>query len=220
MRTACRLALVLAVFAAGAAVLHLAPSVRSAVEPVSLYGLPTSLGAWSSVEGAPEEALPTDPAEKLAVRRTYRNGDQVAWVSVALFTGQNDEARRPSINKIHSQRAVSLVEPLAVTASLNGPASPPVALPAKAIHQGSQELVLVYWHQIGRRTFGSEYRFRLALSRQILFARAADSVLVRIAVPGGNAPAQARALDTASTLAPLLYSAVNDSLAAWAEGKR
>ena len=83
--------MILLLFAASAVVLHRPPTVKGATNPVSLFGLPMTLGAWSGAEGAPVEILPVDPNEKLSVRRTYRKGGQLAWVSVALFVGQDVE---------------------------------------------------------------------------------------------------------------------------------
>lgn len=219
MRLGWRLGVTLLLFALGALALHMPLSMQDGVRPSSLYALPVTLGTWTSADGAPEETLPVDPNERSAVRRTYRNGSQVALVSVALFAGQNSEARRASVNKIYPQKNVSLIQPLSLTVPLNGPSASPVALPAVALHQNSQRLVVVYWHQIGRQTFGSEYRFRLALVREILFARRGDSILVRIAVPGTDPSGIAEALATVSTLAPLLYTAMNDAMTAWAAGK-
>lgn len=216
MRIAWRLGVTLALFALGALALYMPLSVKAAVEPAALHALPATLGAWTGVDGAPEEALPSDPNERLAVRRTYRNGRQVAWVSIALFSGQNNEARRASINKIYPQRGVSLIEPLPLTVALQGPSVSPVALSAVVVHLDSQPLVVVYWYQIGRRTFGSEFRFRLALTREILFARRADSILVRIAAPVMGPSGTAQALETVSALTPLLSTAMNDSVTAWA----
>jgi EpsI family protein len=219
VRIGWRLGVTLVLFGLGALALNMPVSVKGAVEPVSLHAVPVTLGTWTGTDGAPEEALPSDPNEKAAVRRTYRSGSQVAWVSIALFVGQNNDARRASINKIYPQRNVSLIQPLRITVSLDGPAASPVALPVVAIHQESQRLVVVYWHQIGRQSFGNEYRFRLALTREILFAHRADSILVRIAAPGSDRSGTAQALETVSALAPLLYSAMNESIMALAAGR-
>lgn len=219
MRTGWRLGVILILFAAGAVVLRVAPPVTGAVNPVSLYAIPLTLGTWVGAEGVPDEILPPDPNEKISVRRTYRNGDHLAWVSVALFVRQDDDARRASINKIYPQRGASLIEPVSFAAPLNGSAAGPVTLPAVIVHQDSRRLLVAYWHQIDRQTFGGEYRFRLALTREILFARRADSILVRIAVPGTDRSGIAQALESVSTLAPLLYTAMNDSIPAWAAGK-
>ncbi len=220
MKIGWRLAVTLMLFGLGALALNMPLSVQGTVEPASLHALPSTLGSWTGTDGIPEEYLPSDPNEKSAVRRTYRNGPQIAWVSIALFAGQNNDARRASVNKIYPQRNVSLIEPLSLTAPLNGPSVSSVALPAVALHQqDAQQLVVVYWHQIGRQTFGSEYRFRLALTREILFARRADSILVRIAVPGTDRSGNAQALETVSSLATLLYAGMNDSITVRAAGK-
>ena len=219
MRIGWRLAVTLVLFALGALALNMPVSVKGTVEPASLHAVPATLGAWTGADGAPEETLPSDPNEKSAVRRTYRNGSQVAWVSIALFVGQNNDARRASVNKIYPQRSVSLIQPLRITVPLNGPSASPVALPVVAVHQESQRLVVVYWHQIGRQSFGNEYRFRLALTREILFARRADSILVRIAAPGSDRSGIAQALETVSALAPLLYAAMNDTIMTLSAGR-
>lgn len=203
-----RLGVTLLLFAAGAAVLHMTPAVTSAMNPVSLYALPTVLGAWSGADGVPEEILPLDPNEKMSVRRTYRDGDRIAWVSVALFVGQDDDARRASVNKIYPQRAVSLIEPVSLNVPLNGSKESPSALSAVIIHQDSRRLLVAYWHQIGGRVYGNEYRFRFALMRDLIFARRADALLVRIALPVGSDGPAREGLDTVGPLAASLYAAL------------
>ena len=206
MRAGWRLGVTLSLFASVAGVLHFAPPVRGAVQPVSLYGLPTTLGAWTGADGAPEEALPSDPNEKVSVRRTYHSGNHLAWVSVALFVAQDDETRRASVNKIYPQRGVSLIQPLPLTVVLNGPSASPIALPAVVVHQGPQRLIVVYWHQIGNQVYGNEYRFRLALMRDIIFARRADALLVRIATSAYSQSEVADSLAALARLAPPLYA--------------
>jgi len=83
MRTGWRLGVILVLFAASALVLHRVPAVKGATNPVSLFALPMTLGAWAGAEGVPEEILPVDPNEKLSVRRTYRTGGQLAWADPA-----------------------------------------------------------------------------------------------------------------------------------------
>ena len=206
MRTGWRLGVTLILFAAGAVVLHMAPPVKGAVNPVSLYAVPMTLGTWVGAEGVPEEILPSDPNEKVSVRRTYRNGNHLAWVSVALFVGQDDDARRASINKIYPQRGASLIEPVSFAVVLNGSAAGPITLPAVIVHQDSRRFLVAYWHQIGNRVYGNEYRFRLALMRDVIFARRADALLVRIAIPAGPAAQVADDLAVVAGLAPSVYA--------------
>jgi len=200
-----RLSVILLLFAATAAVLYLAPPVRSATNPVSVYAVPATLGSWSGGDGAPEEILPVDPNERISVRRTYHSGDHVAWVSVALFVGQDNESHRASINKIYPQRSVSRIESVAFAAPLNGPAASPIALPAVIIHQDARQLLVAYWHQIGARVYGSEYGFRLALMRNIVWARRDDSMLIRIATPVSPTPQGAMDRAMVERLAAELY---------------
>ena len=89
MRLGWRLGVILMLCAATTVVLYLAPPVRSATNPVSVYAVPATLGSWSGSDGVPEEILPVDPNERVSLRRTYHSGDHVAWVSVALFVGQD-----------------------------------------------------------------------------------------------------------------------------------
>ena len=206
MRTGWRLALILALFAGSAAVLYLAPPVTSAVNPVAVYAVPTKLGSWSGVEGVPEEILPLDPNERASVRRTYRDGDRIAWISVALFTGQAQAARQSSINRIFPDRSVSRIEPVSFAAKLNGAAASSIVLPAVIIHQDSRKLLVAYWHQIGPHVYGSEYDFRLALMRDMVLARRADSMLIRIATPVGPTPQLAMDLTMVECLASGLHA--------------
>jgi EpsI family protein len=210
VRVGWRLGVVLVLLGVAAGVLHMPRPVTSAVNPASLFVVPPSVGAWTSVDGVAEDILPLDPNEKLSVRRTYRRGSQVVWVSVALFVGQNDETRQASINKIYPQRNVSLVERLPVTVSLSTPPTGSVKIPAVLVHQESRELLVAYWHQIGNRIFGNEYRFRLALMRGLLFERRVDTLLVRIAAPAGRELSTADALAAVSELGFAVHAALSE----------
>jgi EpsI family protein len=210
VRVGWRLGVTLILFAASAAVLHMAPPVKGAVNPVSLYAIPMTLGTWVGAEGVPEEILPPDPNEKVSVRRTYRDGDHLAWVSVAQFVGQDDDARRASINKIYPQRGASLIEPVSFAARLNGSAAGPITLPAVIVHQDSRRLLVAYWHQIGNRVYGNEYRFRIALMRDVIFTRRAETLLVRIATPAGPAAQVADDLAVVAGLATSVYAVLGE----------
>ena len=208
MRLSWRLGVTLILLAGAGAILYIAPPVKGAVSPVSLYALPVVLGEWSGADGVPDEVLPPDPNEKLSVRRNYHHGQKVAWVSVALFVGQQDEARRASINKIYPQRNVSLIEPVSLSVSLNGSATTRITLPGVIVHQDSRRLLVVYWHQIGREVYGNEYRFRFALMRDLILARRGDALLVRIALPASADRPVHEDLLTARELALALYAAI------------
>lgn len=209
MRTGWRLPVILILFAATAAGLYMAPPVTSAMNPVSVYAVPARLGSWTGADGVPEDILPVEPNERVSVRRTYHSGDHVAWVSVALFVGQDREVRRASINRIYPQRSVSRIEPVSFAAPMHGPATSPITLPAVIIHQDSRQLLVAYWHQIGVHVYGSEYGFRIALMRDIVLARRADSMLIRIAVPTGPRPQLAMDLAMVGRLAAELYATFN-----------
>jgi EpsI family protein len=212
MRVGWRLGVTLILFGATAVVLHMAPPVTGTVNPVFLYAFPPTLGAWSGADGVPEEILPADPHEKAAIRRTYRNGNRVVWLSAALFAGQNDEARRASVNKIYPQRNVSLVEPVSVTVPLSGSALGLIRIPAVIIHQDSRALLVAYWQQIGSEVYGNEYRFRLAQMRGMIFARRADTLLVRIATPVDPERPWADHVAVMADLAPAVYAALGQEI--------
>src|SRR5207244_9806033 len=158
---------------------HTSRPVRGSVNAVSPSALPETLGVWSGIDGVPRDTLPTYPNAKLSVRRTYRQGAQVAWVSVALFVGQEDETRRASVNKIYPRRNVSLPEPAPAAVVLAVSPGSPHRLPAVIVHQESRRLLVAYWHQMGRRVYANEYRYRLALMSDLIFRRRSDALLVR-----------------------------------------
>ena len=171
-----RLIAVLALLVLAAGAIVLTPRVRECPRAAPLEGLPTILAGWTDADGIPDETLPIDPSEVAAVRRTYRSGPRVAWVSVALFTRQDDPERRASINRIYPEQDVSRVERAAL----------PTASPrpnAVVVSRRDRRVVVAYWYQIAGQTYASETRFRLALMREILLARRGDSLLARVAVP-------------------------------------
>ena len=200
-----RLGIVLGLLAAAAGVVYATPPTPEREGPGVLDGLPTTLTGWTATDGVPESLLPPDPRERAAVRRTYRSGQRIAWVSVALFTRQDDPRRRVSVNRIYPEQRVALVDPVDITVALDG--SSPTTLRARVIHRGSEQHAVVYWHQIQRRTYGSEYSFRWALMRRTLVARRGDSILVRIAVPVDQADLS-RSLGSVAEIGPPLHAAV------------
>jgi len=155
-----------------ASVGYVTPATRECASPAPLDALPAPLAGWTGVDGIPDGVLPVDASETDAMRRTYRSGRRIAWVSVALFTRQDKPDRRASINRIYPENGVSMVERVAL---------PPIA--AVVVSGPDRRFIVAHWHQIGGRMYASEYGFRLALMRNILFARRGDSLLVRIAVP-------------------------------------
>jgi len=199
-----RLAVVLGLLAMTAAVVHLTPSVRECSRPTALDDLPAALSGWSSVDAIPDGILPVDSSETAGVRRTYRSGQRVAWVSVAMFTRQDQPDRRASINRIYPEKDVSLLEAVALSLLVNGATVPVTAV---MVSGSARRFVVVYWHQIGHRMYASESRFRLALMREVAFARRGDSLLVRIAVPVGPWGVSA-SLTTTGELAPALSAAL------------
>jgi EpsI family protein len=192
MRAGRRLVVVLGLLTATAAGWYLASPVRECASAAVLDELPGTLHGWTGAEGIPDGMLPGDPSEAARVRRTYRSGRRVAWVSVALFTRQDEPDRRASINRIYPEKDVSRVERVTLP-----------RVDAALVSGADRRFLVAYWRQIGRRTYASELRFRLALMREILFARRGDSLLVRVAVPvGPDGPAEA--LATAAELTPIL----------------
>jgi EpsI family protein len=191
-----RLIAVLALLVLAAGAIVLTPRVRECPRAAPLEGLPTILAGWTDADGIPDETLPIDPSEVAAVRRTYRSGPRVAWVSVALFTRQDDPERRASINRIYPEQDVSRVE----RAALPGAGPRPNAV---VVSRRDRRIVVAYWYQIASRTYASETRFRLALMREILLARRGDSLLARVAVPvapDGIAASLASASELAAAL--------------------
>ena len=204
-----RLGVVLGLLASVVGAVHWLPPVRDREPPTLGQALPSTLGAWTATDGVPEALLPSDSHEAAAVRRTYRNGERVAWVSVALFTHQDELLRRPSVQYIYPETHVALIEPADFSMALDG--ARPTTLPARVIHRGSRQHVVVYWHQIGGRVYGSEYWYRWALVRRILLARRGESILVRIAVPLDPPQGLPRSLSVATELGPPLYAALADT---------
>jgi EpsI family protein len=200
---------VLGLLAAAGGVILLAPSVGERSGGAGLYGLPSALSGWTVAPGAPDTALPVDPNEKISVRRTYRRGDRVLWVSVALFGRQDLPDRRASLNLIYPEKNTTRIERLPFALALNGSVDSALSLPTVMVQREQQQrLLVVYWHQLGTHAYGNEYRYRLAMMRDILLDRRADMILVRIGAPLESEERPEQALALVKELAPALYAAV------------
>jgi len=204
-----RLGVVLGLLAGVVGAVHWLPPIRDREAPALSQALPSTLGAWTATDGVPEGFLPSDSHEAAAVRRTYRNGERMAWISVALFTHQDEPLRRPSVGHIYPETHVALIKRADLTMALDG--TRPTTLPARVIHRGGRQHLVVYCHQVGGRVYGSEYWYRWALVRRILLARRGDSIVVRIAVPVDPSQGLPRSLSVAAELGPPLYAALADT---------
>lgn len=209
MSSAGRLGVVLGLLASVAGAMHGLPPVRDREAPALAHVLPSTLGAWTATDGVPEAVLPLDNHEAAAIRRTYRDGQRVAWISVALFTHQDEPLRRASVQHIYPETHVARIEPADLTMALDG--RNPTTVPARLIHRGGRQHVVAYWYQIEGHAYGSDYWYRWALVRRILLDRRADSLLVRIAVPVDRAQGLSSSLSVAAELGPRLYLALADS---------
>jgi EpsI family protein len=185
----------LALLAAAAAAAHLTPDIREGALPVVTDVPPPYLPGWVSAAGAPEEVLPQDPNEKAAVRLAYRRGDQVAWVSVALFTQQDRPDQRASFNLIYPEQNVSRIERVSLPLTRSGRGTP-ISIPVVVGHAGGGSVVVAYWYHLGGEIYGSEYRYRLALMRAALWTGRVETLLVRVGtrVPGREDLARALAV--------------------------
>ena len=123
--------MVLLLMAMAFGVIAFVPPVQDGDRGFGVNAIPGSLAGWAATDGAPEDALPRDPNETVSFRRTYREGDRVAWVSVALFVRQDDPKRRASLNLVHSEANAKRIEGMRVPISLKGTADTSVTLPAK-----------------------------------------------------------------------------------------
>ncbi len=207
MRGAGRLSVLLALLAAGAMAAYLAAGVGETVSPAGLDVPPPHLPGWVSTVGAPEEVLPRDPNEKGAVRLAYQRGDQVAWISVALFTQQNKPDQRASLNLIYPERNVSRIDRVSLPLARQDRGTP-ISLPVVVGHAGSGSVVVAYWYQLSGETYGSEYRYRLALMRAALSAGRVDTLLVRIGTRAPDREDLARALAIISEVAHGIHESV------------
>jgi len=211
VRASRRMAVLLGLVAAAAATITLAPPVREERNG-ALHALPSTIGDWLATEGAPEWALPIDPNENVTVRQTYRQGERIVWVSVAFFSRQDDPSRRNSLSSIYPEVSASRIDRFALPITLDGASQSAVSVPAVVIYRNQQRQVVVYWHQLGRRAYGSEYKYRLALMREVLFQRRADTLLVRVAIPLNATQTPEDALTIVSEIAPPLYAALIKTL--------
>jgi len=212
VRVGWRLAVLLGLLAAAGGLIVLTPEVREGQSGSRIHSLPAEIAGWTATEGAPESALPIDPNEKASIRRAYRRDERVIWVSIALFTRQDDPDQRASINRIYPERNTSRIEQMTLPITLNGMPDSVITVPAVVVHTGEERLVVVYWHQLGQRAYGSDYRYRLALMREVLFARRGDAVLVRLAIPVEPSEAPRDMLRATSELAPALHAALIQAL--------
>lgn len=213
MRVGWRLPMLLALVGGTGAGLALVPEGRETGGHPAFHAIPLELGGWTSVDGAPDWALPRDPNEQVGIRRTYRRDDRVVWASVAHFARQDDPKRRQSLDRVYPEANVSRIDRIVLPVALNGATNGWVSVPVVIGQRGEERLVVVYWHQLGPRAYGSEYGYRLALMRETLLRRQTDVVLFRLAIAVTGSASLDESFKTVQELAPALYGAASPLMA-------
>ena len=201
-----RLGIVLALASAAIVTTAAVPAIPQTAHSSRLGDVPPLLGRWTVTIGAPEDVLPPDPRQAGADRLTFRSGAQVAYATMAFYSGQDDSTRRPSLRHITAARPSRVDRSALRIRSIAG--TEPLSVTAALVHHGQARTLLVYWHELDGRAYGDAYAFRLALGRSALFHRRADSTMVRVAVPVADEVAgleQARAV--VQDLVPALHAA-------------
>ncbi|MGH7393307.1 MAG: exosortase-associated EpsI family protein [Candidatus Rokuibacteriota bacterium] len=204
-----RLAVVLALAGAAGALIALAPRAEERGD-LGFRGHSPDIPGWTVTDGAPEWALPVDTRQTSGIRLTYRRGAQTLWVSLALFTRQDDAGRRASV--VYPEEGTSYIERADLPIRLLGEPETLVDVPILIGHKGERRLLMAYWHQLGRRAFGSQYTYRLELLREVLVDRTADAGLVRVAAALGPGAPLPRALGAVAEVAPHLHAATSRAL--------
>ncbi|MEO5656310.1 MAG: exosortase C-terminal domain/associated protein EpsI [Nitrospiria bacterium] len=170
-------------------------------------------GPWRCVEAGDSDVEYADPAVDEAFAQVCRHPD---GTSVTVYVGyaraQTDRKR------IRSPRAnyPDNTDPRwSYTAGRR--VEDASALHADQVmlrHAGGRRIAVVYWYQVGGRSFGDEYRYRLAVFGRHVRRGLTDAAIVRLASPVDADAADetfARQMDLARRLYPAVAHALRES---------
>ncbi len=158
----------------------------------TMTNLPMVMGEWAASPGAPSHILPDDPRARESIRWTFRNGDQVIWVTIGVYSSRNNPELRPSINYLVSEPRVSGIDRTVLPVRLDGEATRSRPVNHITVTIGSSRVAMLYWYQLGPTSIADEYRLRWALFLNTLLGRTERLALVRIATTAETGQETAR----------------------------
>jgi EpsI family protein len=176
--------------AATAAAQHWAPATQPVPLPRPLGTLPYSLSGWVPVGDADAALLPGDPHPDASFTRAYRRDGTTLYVSVTYYARQQDTRRLLAASALEPRGGwIDPVKSMMDLAVTDGPMPDPIHAATLLLRRGEQRYALIYWYQLGSRTFSGDLRYRASLLANTLFRRRSEGTLVKIAavVPAGAA---------------------------------
>ena len=157
-------------------------------QPAPIRDLPRRFDGWISVEGIPEEILPSDPRALETVRRTYTREGRTVFLAVGRYRPWNDPQWRPLADLIVPERGAISVERDLHQIALEGPRGRVIPVRLLLVRRPERQVSVAYWYQLGEETVAGEYRFRAAHFLNTLLSRRREVLLVRLATIGTEWP--------------------------------
>lgn len=155
--------------------------------PLALF--PGVVADWAGQRDLPDGIMVRDPNADDFFVRSYVRGGTTVWLSVAYYRRQWESRRLLAATQLEPR--VGWIEPRHGTREvlLSPDADRTVATGTVLLRQGEERYALMYWYQLGDRTFSSTLRYRAALLVNSLLRRRSDGALIRVATVtrGGTA---------------------------------
>jgi EpsI family protein len=149
--------------------------------PSSVSYSPITVEGWVGTQDAPGEILPVDPRAKENARWSYRRGDRVIWVAIAVYGTRDNLESRPSVNLIVSERGASDLSQSTTQVGMSSDQGAGFRAKQLIMARPSGHLAVVYWYVLGSKIISDEYRLRLDLLMNSLLRKGENLILVRVA---------------------------------------
>ena len=155
--------------------------------PLALF--PGVVADWTGQRDLPDGIMVRDPNADDFFVRSYVRGGTTVWLSVAYYRRQWESRRLLAATQI--EPGAGFIQPRHGTyqVPLDGAPGRAATAATLVLRRGEERYALLYWYQLGDRTFSSTLRYRAALLVNSLLRRRSDGALIRVATVtrGGTA---------------------------------
>ena len=147
-------------------------------------GLPVKMGNWECREIPSRELNYTDPSMDVVWTGVCINREVTSLNVYIGYAAQQRKGKRtasPRTNSHAGDPRWSYSYSRDVEIFFAGKTMPPIhANETLLSHSNGKNLGIVYWYQMGKNSFSSDYRYRLALLMRKLWERKTNAAVIRI----------------------------------------
>lgn len=149
--------------------------------PRPLYLFPSEVKEWVSRDGVTKGVIAEDRNADDSLLRMYGRDGRAIWLSVSYYRRQWEAHRLLAATRLDA--GSGWIEPKhgSLRVPVRSAGGDVINAATLVLRRGEQRYAVLYWYQLGERSFQNVYAYRLALLMHSLVRRRSEGALIMVA---------------------------------------